>query len=191
MHGDRVQIIAEPARGGRRAEGTVVKVLERANQTLVGYYQKSKNFGFVIPDNQKIGEDVFIPQGKDMGAVTGHKVIVKLTDYGGERKKPEGEIVEIIGHVNDPGTDILSIVKAYGIPDEYPQEVMEQIEHIPDEVQEAEKVGRKDIRDWQTVTIDGEDAKDLDDAITIRGLRISSWCSHCGCQPLCQRGKPA
>lgn len=167
MHGDRVQIVAEPARGGRRAEGTVVKVLERANQTLVGYYQKSKNFGFVIPDNQKIGEDVFIPQGKDMGAVTGHKVIVKLTDYGGERKKPEGEIVEIIGHVNDPGTDILSIVKAYGIPDEYPQEVMEQIEHIPDEVQEAEKVGRKDIRDWQTVTIDGEDAKDLDDAITI------------------------
>ena len=167
MHGDRVQIVAEPARGGRRAEGTVVKVLERANQTLVGYYQKSKNFGFVIPDNQKIGEDVFIPQGKDMGAVTGHKVIVKLTDYGGERKKPEGEIVEIIGHVNDPGTDILSIVRAYGIPDEYPQEVMEQIEHIPDEVQEAEKVGRKDIRDWQTVTIDGEDAKDLDDAITI------------------------
>lgn len=167
MHGDRVQIVAEPARGGRRAEGTVVKVLERANQTLVGYYQKSKNFGFVIPDNQKIGEDVFIPQGKDMGAVTGHKVIVKLTDYGGERKKLEGEIVEIIGHVNDPGTDILSIVKAYGIPDEYPQEVMEQIEHIPDEVQEAEKVGRKDIRDWQTVTIDGEDAKDLDDAITI------------------------
>lgn len=167
MHGDRVQIVAEPARGGRRADGTVVKVLERANQTLVGYYQKSKNFGFVIPDNQKIGEDVFIPQGKDMGAVTGHKVIVKLTDYGGERKKPEGEIVEIIGHVNDPGTDILSIVKAYGIPDEYPQEVMEQIEHIPDEVQEAEKVGRKDIRDWQTVTIDGEDAKDLDDAITI------------------------
>ena len=167
MHGDRVQIVAEPARGGRRAEGTVVKVLERANQTLVGYYQKSKNFGFVIPDNQKIGEDVYIPQGKDMGAVTGHKVIVKLTDYGGERKKPEGEIVEIIGHVNDPGTDILSIVKAYGIPDEYPQEVMEQIEHIPDEVQEAEKVGRKDIRDWQTVTIDGEDAKDLDDEITI------------------------
>ena len=167
MHGDRVQVIAEPARGGRRAEGTIVKVLERANQTLVGFYQKSKNFGFVIPDNQKIGEDVFIPQGKDLGAVTGHKVVVKLTDYGGERKKPEGEIVEIIGHVNDPGTDILSIVKAYGIPDEYPQEVMEQIEHIPDEVQEAEKAGRKDIREWQTVTIDGEDAKDLDDAITI------------------------
>ncbi|WP_432627319.1 ribonuclease R [Brotaphodocola sp.] len=167
MHGDRVQVIAEPARGGRRAEGTIVKVLERANQTLVGFYQKSRNFGFVVPDNQKIGEDVFIPQGKDMGAVTGHKVVVKLTDYGGERKKPEGEIIEIIGHVNDPGTDILSIVKAYGIPDEYPQEVMEQIEHIPDEVQEEEKAGRKDIREWQTVTIDGEDAKDLDDAITI------------------------
>lgn len=167
MHGDRVQLIAEPARGGRRAEGTIVKVLERANQTLVGFYQKNKNFGFVIPDNQKIGEDVFIPQGRDLGAVTGHKVVVRITDYGGERKKPEGEIIEIIGHVNDPGTDILSIVKAYGIPDEYPQEVMEQVEHIPDEVQEAEKAGRKDIREWQTVTIDGEDAKDLDDAITI------------------------
>lgn len=167
MHGDTVQIVVEAARGGRRPEGTVVRVLERANKTLVGFYQKNKSFGFVIPDNQKISTDVFIPQGKDMGAVTGHKVIVTMTEYGGERKKPEGVITEIIGHVNDPGTDILSIVKAYGIPEEYPAEVMRQVSRMPDEVMPEDIAGRKDLRGWQTVTIDGEDAKDLDDAITL------------------------
>ena len=102
-----------------------------------------------------------------MGAVTGHKVVVTMTEYGGERKKPEGIITEIIGHVNDPGTDILSIVKAYNIPDEYPPEVMRQVSRMPDEVLPEDMAGRKDIRGWQTVTIDGEDAKDLDDAITL------------------------
>ena len=167
MHGDQVQLVVEAARSGRRPEGTIVRVLEHANQTLVGYYQKSKGFGFVVPDNQRIGTDIFIPQGKDMGAVTGHKVVVKMTEYGGERKKPEGIITEILGHVNDPGTDILSIVKAYGIPEEYPPEVMKQVSRMPEEVLPEDMAGRKDIRDWQTVTIDGEDAKDLDDAITI------------------------
>ena len=167
MHGDKVQITAEPARAGRRPEGTVIRVLERANETLVGYYQKNRHFGFVIPDNQKIATDIFIPEGEDMGAVTGHKVVVRLTSFGGTRKKPEGRVTEIIGHVNDPGTDILSIVKAYGLPEEYPPEVMEQVSRIPDEVTAEEMQGRKDIRSWQTVTIDGEDAKDLDDAITI------------------------
>ena len=144
-----------------------LRVLERANETLVGYYQKNRHFGFVIPDNQKIATDIFIPEGEDMGAVTGHKVVVRLTSFGGVRKKPEGRVTEIIGHVNDPGTDILSIVKAYGLPEEYPPEVMEQVSRIPDEVTAEEMQGRKDIRSWQTVTIDGEDAKDLDDAITI------------------------
>ena len=167
MHGDKVQITAEPARAGRRPEGTVIRVLERANETLVGYYQKNRHFGFVIPDNQKIATDIFIPEGEDMGAVTGHKVVVRLTSFGGTRKKPEGRVTEIIGHVNDPGTDILSIVKAYGLPEEYPPEVMEQVSRIPDEVTAEEMQGRKDIRSWQTVTIDGEDAKDLDDAISL------------------------
>lgn len=167
LHGDKVQIVAAAARPGRRAEGAVVRVLERANETLVGYYQKNKSFGFVVPDNQKISADIFIPQGKDMGAVTGHKVVVRITDYGGERRNPEGVVTEIIGHVNDPGTDILSIVKAYGLPEEYPDVVMKQVSRVPDEVLPADMAGRKDIRRWQTVTIDGEDAKDLDDAITI------------------------
>ncbi|MEW4413496.1 ribonuclease R [Clostridium sp. AN503] len=167
MHGDQVQLVVEPARSGRRPEGTIVRVLEHANRTVVGYYQKNKGFGFVIPDNQKIATDIFIPQGKDMGAVTGHKVVVTMIEYGGERKKPEGIITEIIGHVNDPGTDILSIVKAYNIPEEYPPEVMRQVSRMPDGVLPEDMAGRKDIRGWQTVTIDGEDAKDLDDAITL------------------------
>lgn len=193
LNGDRVQIVVEAqGRGGRRAEGTVIKVLEHANGEIIGYYQKNKNFGFVIPDNQKIAADVFIPQGKDMGAVTGHKVVVKVTDFGGAKKKPEGQIVEIIGHVNDPGTDILSIVRAYGLPEEFPEEVMAQVEHIPGDVYVPEDsaalvygesyglddlksqpqwggdlAGRLDLRALQTVTIDGEDAKDLDDAVTI------------------------
>jgi len=167
MHGDRVQITVAAARQGRRAEGAVVKVLERANQTVVGYFQKNKSYGFVIPDNQKLGQDIFIPQGKESGAVTGHKVVVKLTDYGSERRSPEGVVTEILGHANDPGVDILSIVRAYELPEEYPPEVMRQVRRIPEEVLPEQYEGRKDLRDWQTVTIDGEEAKDLDDAVTI------------------------
>lgn len=167
LHGDKVQIVVEQEPSGKRAEGAVIRILEHANTTIIGYYQKSKNFGFVIPDNQKISQDIFIPQGKDMGAVTGHKVVAAITDFGGLRRKPEGEIVEIIGHVNDPGTDILSIVRAYGLPEEFPDEVMEEVSYIPDEVEEADKKGRLDLRDVPMVTIDGEDAKDLDDAVSL------------------------
>ena len=167
MDGDKVQIVIEGEARGKRAEGAVLRILEHANKTVIGFYQKNKNFGFVLPDNQKLGQDIFIPQGKDMGAVTGHKVIVRITDFGDERKKPEGVITEILGHVNDPGVDILSIIKAYGLPEGFPDEVMTQVAGIPDEVEEEEKKNRLDLRHLQTVTIDGEDAKDLDDAISI------------------------
>ena len=167
MDGDKVQIVIEGEARGKRAEGAVLRILEHANKTVIGFYQKNKNFGFVLPDNQKLGQDIFIPQGKDMGAVTGHKVIVRITDFGDDRKKPEGVITSILGHMNDPGVDILSIVKAYGLPEEFPPEVMAQLEEIPDAVREEDKAGRKDLRDLPTVTIDGEEAKDLDDAITL------------------------
>ena len=167
LHGDRVQITIENTVPGRRPEGSVIRILEHANREVVGYYQKSKNFGFVIPDNQKLSQDVFIPAQKDMGAVTGHKVVAAITDFGGPGRKPEGRIVEILGHVNDPGTDILSIVRAYGLPEQFPEEVMEEAERISEEITEAEKNGRLDLRNLQTVTIDGEDAKDLDDAVTL------------------------
>ena len=167
MDGDKVQIVIEGESRGKRAEGAVLRILEHANKTVIGFYQKNKNFGFVLPDNQKLGQDIFIPQGKDMGAVTGHKVIVRITDFGDDKKKPEGVITEILGHVNDPGVDILSIIKAYGLPEGFPDEVMAQVAGIPDEVEEEEKKNRLDLRHLQTVTIDGEDAKDLDDAISI------------------------
>ncbi len=175
MHGDRVQITAMLGQQGRRAEGAVTRVLERANRTVVGYYQKSRNYGFVMPDNRKLGQDIFIPQGQDMGAVTGHKVVVEITDYGspakgsdqGRGKSPEGVVTEILGHANDPGVDILSLVRAYGLPEEFPEEVMEEACRTRDEVTEDETAGRKDLRSLLTVTIDGEDAKDLDDAISI------------------------
>ncbi|MDO5351030.1 MAG: ribonuclease R [Lachnospiraceae bacterium] len=167
LHGDKVQLVIEQEPKGRRAEGIILKVLDHANQEIIGYYQKSKNFGFVVPDNQKIGKDVFIPQGKDMGAVTGHKVVARILDFGSVSRNPEGEICEIIGHVNDPGTDILSIVRAYGLPETFPEDVMAQTELVEEQVAEDEKEGRLDLRLLPTVTIDGEDAKDLDDAITI------------------------
>ncbi|WP_394527474.1 ribonuclease R [Lacrimispora sp. JR3] len=168
LHGDTVLISAESKPGnGKRAEGHVVKVLVHANEEIIGFYQKNKNFGFVIPDNQKLSKDVFVPQGKDMGAVNGHKVVVRVTDFGGPGRKPEGIITEILGHVNDPGTDILSIVRAYGLAEEFPDSVMKQVAAVPDHVDGKDMQGRLDLRDLQTVTIDGEDAKDLDDAITI------------------------
>ncbi len=169
LHGDEVAIkkIADEERG-RRSEAVVVKVLNRANEMVVGIFQKSKNYGFVVPDNQKIAKDIFVDKNHTMGAVNGHKVVVRLTDFGKKNKNPEGEIVEILGHVNDPGVDILSIVRAYHLPEQFPEEVMAQVEAVPEQVLPEEYVGRRDIRNWQTVTIDGEEAKDLDDAITIQ-----------------------
>lgn len=167
LHGDRVQAVVRTGQKGKRAEGTVLKVLEHANREIIGYYQKNKHFGFVVPDNQKIGKDVFIPEGADMGAVTGHKVAARITDFGGPDRNPEGRITEIIGHVNDPGTDILSLVRAYGLPEEFPEDVMRQAEETGEQVTEEECRGRLDLRHLPAVTIDGEDAKDLDDAITL------------------------
>lgn len=168
MHTDKVRVkITESAKGGQRREGEIVKVLERGTNEIVGIYKKSKSFGFVIPDNMRFTKDIYVPEERSKGAVTGHKVVVKITDFGGKGKKPEGIITEIIGHINDPGTDILSVVKAFGIPMEYPKDVLRQVENMPDEVPESDKAGRLDLRSWQMVTIDGEDAKDLDDAVSI------------------------
>lgn len=168
LHGDRVQIVIDSERRGGRPEGTVVRILEHANETLVGTYEKGKGYGFVIPDNQRISKDIFIPQGCSQGAVSGHKVMVKIKDFGEKKgKKPEGVITEILGHIHDPGVDILSIVRAYGLPEDFPATVKTQLKQIPDEVKKDSWAGRKDLRDLPTVTIDGEEAKDLDDAISI------------------------
>ena len=167
MQGDEVEVAITKAPEGRRREGKILKIVNRGTQRLVGYYQSRKNFGFVVPDNERILQDIFVPAEQSKGAATGHKVVVELTSYGGEGKKPEGRIVEILGHANDPGVDILSIVKAYDLPSEFPEKVLNQAERVAKPVTGADMAGRKDVRDWQTVTIDGEDAKDLDDAITL------------------------
>lgn len=168
FHGDRVVIQPDSyTKQGKSTEAKITQILERGMKTVVGTFEKQDNFGFVMADNQKVANDIFVSKADSMGAMTGHKVVCKILSYGGAGKSPEGKIVEILGHVNDPGTDILSVVRAYDIPVEYPDKVMDALKEIPDEVREEEKEGRTDFRDWDTVTIDGEDAKDLDDAITL------------------------
>ena len=167
LHNDTVMIRLLEDQSGPRKEGEVVEILERANGEVVGTFEKSKNFGFVIADNQKFSKDIFIPKEHTKGAVTGHKVVVKITKFGGDGKNPEGKVVEILGHINDPGVDIMSVIKANNLPTDFPEGVMRQIDKVPEEVDPKDLAGRKDLRDLQTVTIDGEDAKDLDDAITL------------------------
>ena len=167
MHMDTVEITVSPVTTGRRREGTVVKILERGMKQVVCTYEQSKTFGFAVPDNPKFGSDIFIPQERSKGAVSGHKVVVEVTSYGKKDRKPEGKVVEILGHINDPGVDILSLVRAYGLPVEFDEKVLKQVENVAKPVSDADMAGRMDLRDWQMVTIDGEDAKDLDDAVSV------------------------
>lgn len=167
FQGDEVEFIITAAPSGRRREGKIVRVISHSVTRVVGLYEKCRSYGFVRPDNQRYLNDIYIPAGKELDAMTGHKVVVELTSYGGEHMKPEGRVVEIIGHVNDPGTDILSIVTDMGIKTEFPEKVIGQAVRVGKPVSEADCAGRKDLRGWQMVTIDGEDAKDLDDAVSL------------------------
>ncbi len=167
FHQDQVQVELLKGQGGRRQEARIVKILSHGLTKVVGMYQKSKSFGFVIPDLEKISTDIYIPAEGSKGAVTGHKVVVELTDYGDDKHKPEGRITEILGHVNDPGVDILSIVKGYDLPVEFEEKLLNQAERVGKPVSEADMAGRRDLRSLQMVTIDGEDAKDLDDAVSL------------------------
>ena len=167
MHQDKVRIIIRDGqKEGKRKEGVVVKVLERGMPEIVGTYQLNRDFGFVISDNPKFSKDIFIPRKEAAGIKNGDKVIAVITDYGSKNKNPEGKIKENLGNIRTPGTDILAIVKSFGIPNEFPEKVMKQAQRVPDHVLDADRDGRLDLRYLQTVTIDGEDAKDLDDAIS-------------------------
>jgi ribonuclease R len=168
MHQDVVQVLLKPGQSGRRREGVVTQILTRGTTQLVGIYQESKNFGFVIPDNERYTRDIFIPKEHSKGAMNGHKVVVLLTSYGSQQKSPEGRIIEILGHISDPGTDVLSIVKGHDLPVEFPEKVMNQAERVPEQISEADMLGRMDLREVPMVTIDGEDAKDLDDAVSLK-----------------------
>ena len=167
FHMDKVQVALLETQNGKRQEAKITAVLSHGLTQVVGTYDNAGNFGFVIPDNDKILTDIFIAKEDSKGAVTGHKVVVKLLSYGDDAHKPEGKITEILGHVNDPGVDILSIVKGFEIPMEFSEKMLNQAGRIAKPVSEGDMAGRKDLRDMQMVTIDGEDAKDLDDAVSL------------------------
>lgn len=168
FHKDIVQVALLPERSGRRSEAQVLKIIARGMTQVVGTFQRTRdNYGFVVPDNAKLAQDIFVPKEWSRGAVTGHKVVAEITDYGTDRRSPEGRITEILGHVNDPGVDIMSIVRGYEFPVEFSEKVMTQAERVAKEVSEADRSGRRDLRDVVMVTIDGEDAKDLDDAVSV------------------------
>lgn len=168
FHKDIVEVALLPGKDGKRQEAQVLKIIARGMTTIVGTFERSReNYGFVIPDNTKLAQDVFVPKEYSMGAVSGHKVVVELTDYGTDKHSPQGKVIEILGHVNDPGVDIMSIVRGYELPVEFPEKVMNQAARTAQEVSEADRAGRRDLRDVVMVTIDGEDAKDLDDAVSV------------------------
>ena len=164
------------AEKGKKADGVIVRILERGQRRIVGTFEAgSKGYGFVVADDKKIAKDIFIAKENTKGAVTGHKVVVEIIDYGEERRNPEGKVIEILGHVNDPGVDILSVIRRYDLAVEFPEAVYGEIEYIGTEVPEKEKAGREDLRGILTITIDGEDAKDLDDAISLRKLENDNF----------------
>ncbi|MGN1318927.1 MAG: ribonuclease R [Lachnospirales bacterium] len=159
-----------------RPEGEIIKILEKGIKNIVGTYEQVKNYGFVIPDERRIADDIFIASGNNNGAVDGHKVLVKITvPADSKHKNPEGKVVEILGHINDPGVDILSIIMQYGLPVEFPEKVYDQISMIPSTIENEDFSDREDFRNVTMVTIDGEDAKDLDDAVSVERLENGNY----------------
>jgi ribonuclease R len=172
LHGDRVLVRPKTrSKGAFKAEGEVIRVLSRAYTKVLGTIEKRKHFAYVIPDDKRFFYDVFIPKEKTLGASDGQLVVVRITEWPEKRRNPAGEVVEVLGFKDEPGIDIISIIKKYELPIEFPAKVIAQLEEIPVEVSEGDMAGREDFRNLKTVTIDGEDAKDLDDAISIEKLK--------------------
>ncbi|ACX62573.1 ribonuclease R [Paenibacillus sp. Y412MC10] len=173
MNGDTVLVrISSKSSDGGKMEGEVVRIVTRAVTQVVGVFQNHEAYGFVLPDDKRINRDIFIPKHAINGAVDGVKVVVKLVSYPEGRAAAEGEIVEILGHKDDPGVDILSIIRKHQLPEGFPEEVLAEADAAPDAITEEEIVqqGRRDLRGLNIVTIDGEDAKDLDDAVNVERL---------------------
>ncbi len=171
LNGDIVQAVIFEEDGkfsGKSRVGRVVKIVKRANEYVVGTFFKKKDYGFVVAEDKRLGSDIFIDSRYTKGAVSGHKVAVQITDFGNGKQNPMGKIVEILGHINDPGSDIVTVLRAFGIPETFPEDVMQATETVPEAITEKECAGRLDLRDEVMITIDGEDAKDLDDAVSLR-----------------------
>ena len=171
MHNDRVVAeITKPATDERRAEGAIIKVLEREITKVVGEFQSNKTFGFVIADEKKFNQDIYIPKKYFSGAKDGDKVVVQITIWPQAGRKPEGKIIEVLGPKGEKEVEILSIIRAHGLPEEFPKKVLEEAQKVAVPIPQEEIDRRLDIRDLNIFTIDGEDAKDLDDAISIERL---------------------
>lgn len=168
LHQDKVQVLLKKEqKSGKRREGVILKILERGTAEVVGTFQREGDYGFVVCDNQKLSRDIYISARNSHGVRDGEKVVAQIIDYGTERRKPEGKITEVLGNIHAPGTDILAIVKSLNIPSEFPVRVMNQAMRVPDHVLDADWDGRENLTGLMTVTIDGEDAKDLDDAVSL------------------------
>lgn len=168
MNGDKVIVnITRRKQGDKREEGEVLRILERSNTTIVGTFEDNKSFGFVVPDDHKIGYDIFIPKAKTKGAKTNQKVVVEITTWPEPRRNPEGKVLEVLGYLSEKGTDILSIIRQFDLPEEFPKPVKRIAEEIEQEIDPEEAKRRVDLRDLNTFTIDGFDAKDIDDAVSI------------------------
>lgn len=168
MHNDRVMAeIITPATDERRAEGKIIKIVQREVTHIVGVFQPNRNFGFVIPDDKKFNKDIYIPKKFFSGARENDKVVCEITVWPQEDRKPEGKVIEILGQKGERVVEIHSIVKAHGLPEEFPKKVLDEAENVAVEISQEEIERRFDIRDLKTFTIDGDDAKDLDDAVSI------------------------
>ena len=171
MHNDRVMAeITKPATDEKRAEGAIIKIIERNITKVVGTFQPNKSFGFVIADEKKFNQDIYIPKKYFSGAKAQDKVVVQITIWPQEGRKPEGKIVEVLGPKGSKEVEILSIIRSHELPEEFPKKVLEEAEHVAVAIPHEEIERRLDIRDLNIFTIDGEDAKDLDDAISIERL---------------------
>ena len=188
LNGDRVLIeILEEANKVKSAEARVVKILKHEKDTVVGIFQNSKNFGFVVPDDKNFGTDIFISK-KNMGkARNSHKVLVKIIKYPENGKKAEGKIIEVLGNVNEAGVDMLSLIKEYNLPSVFPDNVIEEAKKQNKKLDEKEVEQRVDFRDKEIFTIDGEDAKDLDDAVCVEKNEEGNRSTYSRCKLLCKR----
>ncbi len=177
LNGDKVLIeIYKQKEKGRKAEGRIIKIVEREKEKIVGIFQKSKNFGFVVPDNKKIGTDIYVSKKNWSNAKNNDKVVVKILKYPEKNKNAEGKIIEVIGNVNQAGVDMLSVIEELSLPNEFPEEVKIEALSLPQKIFEKDiKANRVDHRGENIFTIDGEDAKDLDDAISVQKLENGNY----------------
>jgi len=177
-HNDRVIARLLPrGRGDGRPEGEVIRILERANARVVGTFETSRHLAWVVPDDKRLPQDIYVPKGMTNGARSGEKVVVQIVQWPDDRRSAEGRVVERLGMKGEVGVDILSIIRKHGLPEAFPASVLREAEQVPGEVTEeaVRELGRRDLRSWTIVTIDGEDAKDLDDAISLVRLGRDRW----------------